>query len=97
MQEQVLHSHQMGYGGYGAWAALRHTFTQHSARRREFDPRIRRKKVVVHGMLAVPPLYKNAPDAPNLHEKTNWLHAVNELHLKLIASRRVDALKEAFG
>ena len=53
--------------------------------------------MVVHGMLAVPPLYKNAPDAPNLHEKTNWLHAVNELHLKLIASRRVDALKEAFG
>ena len=59
-------------------------------------------EAAVRGMLAVPPLYKNAPDAhaqlggPSRNPgKARWLQVVNKLHRKRIASRRVDA-KEVF-
>ena len=59
-------------------------------------------EAAVRGMLAVPPLYKNAPDAhaqlggPSRNPgKARWLQAVNKLHRTRIASRRVDA-KEVF-
>ena len=60
------------------------------------------KEAAVRGMLAVPPLYKNAPDAhaqlggPSRNPgKARWLQTVNKLHRTRIASRRVDA-KEVF-
>ena len=61
-------------------------------------------EAAVLGMLAVPPLYKNAPDAhaqlggPSRNPgKANWLRAVNKLHRKRLASRRVERdAKEVF-